>query len=169
MADAGILGEDDRVELLEGEIVEMAPIGSRHAGCVNDLNRLLVQGVGERAVVAVQNPVRLSRRSEPQPDVAVLRPREDRYRRAHPAPGDVLLLVEVADTTVGFDRRYKIPLYAIGGIAEVWLVDLPAATVEVHREPEGRRYADRRLAKSGEQVAPHALPDVLLSVADLVG
>lgn len=115
MAEAGILGEDDRVELLEGEIVQMAPIGSNHRGTVDFLANSLVSRLGARAIVRTQNPIRLDDFSEPQPDVALLHPRADFYRRSHPTPADVLLLVEVADSSVAFDRQVKLPLYCPSG------------------------------------------------------
>jgi len=118
MAEAGILGEDDRVELLEGEIVEMAPIGPPHAGCVNRLTRLLTSRLGDRAVVGVQNPIRLGSLSEPQPDLTLLRPRRDLYSEGHPEADDVLLVVEVASSTSAFDRQVKMPLYAQAGIPQ---------------------------------------------------
>jgi hypothetical protein len=121
MAAAGLFGEDDRVELLEGEIVEMTPIGSRHAGCVNQLNELFSDRLQRRAVVSVQNPVRLGTHSETQPDLALLRLRADRYAGRHPGPDDVLLLVEVADTTRRWEREHKVPVYAAAGVGEVWL------------------------------------------------
>ncbi len=169
MGAAGILGEDDRVELLDGEIVEMTPIGPGHAGCVNRLTQLLVAGLGDRAVVAVQNPVRLALRSEPQPDLVVARPRADFYRLAHPTPGDVLLLVEVAETSADFDREVKTPLYAQAGIPELWLVDVPSRQVVVHRAPAGGRYGEVRSVGHGDRLAPQAFPDVALSVADVLG
>jgi Uma2 family endonuclease len=113
MAEAGILRPDERVELIEGEIIEMAAIGSRHAAFVKRLNRMLVRGVGARGVVSVQDPVRLSELSEPEPDLAVLEYRADCYAAAHPTPADTLLIVEVADTTLGWDRGRKAPLYAV--------------------------------------------------------
>ena len=133
MAVGGVFSEDDRVELIDGEVLEKTPIGSRHAGCVNRLNRLLVGAVGERAVVSVQNPVQVGDWSEPQPDIAVLRPRPDFYSDGHAQPADVLLLVEVADTSGPYDRGVKVPLYLAGGIPEVWVVDLPGDAVEVFR------------------------------------
>lgn len=125
MAEAGILGEDDRVELLDGEIVEMTPIGPRHAGGVNRLTRLFTTRLGARAIVTVQNPVVLGVRWEPQPDLAILRPRPDFYSTAHARPEDILLIVEVAETSGEADRRVKVPGYAAAGVPETWRVDLP--------------------------------------------
>jgi Uma2 family endonuclease len=137
MAESGIFNEDDRVELLEGEIVEMAPIGSRHAASVRRISRSFFEHLSGKATVSVQNPVRLNEQSEPQPDVVLLRHRPDYYAGGHPGPEDILLLVEVGDTTAAWDRERKLPLYAAAGVREVWLVDLPAGTVEVCRRPEG--------------------------------
>jgi Uma2 family endonuclease len=169
MLRAGILTEDDRVELLEGEIVKMAAIGSRHAGCVNDLNHALTVQLGPRAIIAVQNPIRLSERSEPQPDLAVLMPRSDSYRRSHPGPSDVLILIEVSDTTVEVDKDVKLPLYSLAGIREVWLVDLEVQRVEVYRDPSPNGYRSVRQATRGDSLSPLAFPDVLLSVNDILG
>ena len=142
MAETGILGEDDRVELIDGELIDMAPIGQDHAGTVDVLTRALVMACGERAIVRVRNPLRLDRLNEPQPDVAILRPREDFYRRGEPpGPADVLLVVEVADSSLRYDRRVKLPLYARAGIGEVWIVDLRRRVVDVHRTPAGDGYA----------------------------
>jgi Uma2 family endonuclease len=120
MVQAGILHEDDRVELIEGEIIEMAAIGSRHAACVNRLVQLFVMHVAGQAIVHAQNPIRLSERTEPEPDLSLLKPRPDFYAAGHPGPQDVLLVIEVADSSIGFDREIKIPLYARAGIPEVW-------------------------------------------------
>lgn len=169
MAAAGILAQHDRVELLDGEIIEMAPIGPVHAGYVNRLTALFTSRLGPRAVLSVQNPFVLSRYSEPQPDLALLQPRADFYASAHPRPEDVLLLVEVADTTVEFERRVKIPLYAAAGVREVWLLNLPAACLEACREPTTGGYADVRILGRGATVTPQALPDLTLDVADLLG
>lgn len=152
MVEAGVLREDDRMELVEGEIVDMVPIGSRHAACVARLTRLLVSGLGERAVVWVQNPVRLDDLSEPQPDLAVLGPRDDFYAGAHPGPAEALVVIEVAETTLGWDRRVKVPLYARSGVAEVWVVDLVSEAVEVFRRPGPDGYAEVQRAARGEQL-----------------
>jgi Uma2 family endonuclease len=169
MAEVGILTEDDRVELLDGEIVEMSPIGSVHGGHVKRLNALFTSQLGARVVVSVQDPVRLSRFSEPQPDVTLLRPREDFYARAHPRPEDVLLLIEVADTSVETDRRVKLPLYAGAGVREVWLLDLPAERVEIHRQPTAFGYSEIRTLARGQGLSPQAFPDLALGVEDLLG
>ena len=163
MGEAGILTEDDRVELIEGELLAMAPIGSEHVSAVNALNRLLVMAVGDRAVVSVQNPVRLTRRSEPQPDFAVLRPRDD-YRTTLPRPEDVMLIVEVADSSLDYDRTVKLALYAQSGIPELWIVDLPAGEVEVHRLPAGGNYTSVQRADSSAVLDMWALPDVRIPV-----
>lgn len=169
MAEAGILGEDDRVELIEGEIVEMPPIGSPHGGTVKALIHLFSKAVGDRAIVSVQDPARLSDISEPQPDLMLLRPRPDFYRNSHATPADVLLLVEVADTSAAYDRSVKLPLYARVGIPEYWLVDLERGVLEVYRSPEDDRYADLQELRSGARVAPASLPDVELEVGEILG
>jgi Uma2 family endonuclease len=167
MGEAGILCEDDRVELIEGKLIDMPPIGSPHAGKVNRFNTLLSRIIGSKAVIALQNPVRLGKRSEPQPDITLLRPRDDFYEKSHPQPKDVLLLIEVADTTVRYDREVKIPLYAVYGIPEVWLIDLQAKRVEVYLQPSKHGYRQVLRPANDEQLALSLLPDVSLAVADL--
>ena len=168
MAQAGILTEDDRVELIEGEIIETAPIGSRHAACVNRLNRLFSQSVGDRAMISVQNPIRLGVHSEPHPDLALLKPRGDFYASAHPTAQDVLLVIEVAETSIDYDRQTRVPLYARAGVPEVWLVDLSGTRVEVYRLPREGRYSDVRIALQGETLTPQALPDVVVRVDEIL-
>ena len=168
MGRAGILGEDDRVELLDGEIVEMTPIGLRHADCVNRLARSLVLTFDDVAVILVQNPIRLSDRSEPQPDLALVHRRAGLYASSHPRPSDILLIVEVADTSIESDRRVKVPLYARGGIPEVWLVDLNQDTVTAYRDPRRGGYRTAHVVRRGDELAPSAFPDRALPVADLL-
>ncbi|OGF53023.1 MAG: hypothetical protein A2Z21_08670 [Candidatus Fraserbacteria bacterium RBG_16_55_9] len=169
MAEAGIFSEDDRVELLDGEIVEMTPIGSSHAACVDRLTRLFGRLIGETASLRVQSPIRLSKSSEPQPDLALLKPRSDFYAQAHPGPEDVFLVVEVAETSAGIDRKVKIPLYAKAGIPEVWLVDLDEERIEVYRNPSAKGYGEVQRFRRGRSLAPQALPDMKLSVSDILG
>jgi len=169
MVRAGILKEDDRVELIEGEIVEMTPIGPRHAVCVTGLTEHLVRSVGTRAVVWVQNPIHLGSYSEPQPDVALLRPPRTRYIDAHPAPEDILLVIEVADATVEDDRTGKLPLYARAGIPESWLVNLPGEAIEGYRDPAPDGYRDIRTVRRGQSLPLLAFPDVTLTADDILG
>lgn len=169
MAEVGILGKDDRVELIEGEIIKMSPIGRRHAGCVNRLLRLFSVRIGERAVITVQNPVRLNQRSEPQPDVALLIPRADFYSQGHPQPQEVLLLIEVADTTVEYDRNEKANLYARAGIIEVWIVNLDAELIEVYRQPTANGYLEIQQFRRGENISPLAFGDVAIAVDEVLG
>jgi Uma2 family endonuclease len=168
MAEAGVLTEDDRVELLDGQIVPMTPIGHRHAGCVNRLNALLASRAGAAATVSVQNPVVLGEHQEPQPDVALLRYRADGYGTRLPAVADVLLVIEVADTTIERDWK-KIPVYARGGVPEVWLVDLATDQIHLHRKPAGGAYADVTTARRGASLNPVALPNVGLSAEEILG
>ena len=167
MADAGILTERDRVELIEGELVAMSPIGSYHHGTVNTLNHALVHAVGDRAVVSVQGPVRLDDLSEPEPDFALLQPRPDFYRSAHAVPADVLLLIEVADSSLNYDRAVKRALYARHGIPEFWIVNLTAGEVEICREPGAGGYASIAIAGRDRELEPSLLPGVRISAASL--
>ncbi|MDP8922709.1 MAG: Uma2 family endonuclease [Chloroflexota bacterium] len=169
LGQAGILGEDSRVELIEGEIIQMNPIGGPHASTVDRLTRLLVLGLGDLAIVRVQSPIRIRERNEPQPDLALLRPRADFYATGHPTPADVLLVVEVEDTTVEYDTRTKAPLYARAGIPELWVVDLPRACVVTHREPSDIGYAATRVHRRGEVLRPLAFPDLAVPVDDILG
>jgi Uma2 family endonuclease len=168
MADAGIFSMDDRVELLAGEIVQMSPIGSRHAACVNRLHRTFHGLLGSSAIVSVQNPVRLDDYSEPQPDIAVIRFREDFYRDAHPGPADVLLIVEVADTSADVDRGVNVPLYARAGIPEVWVVDLSGRHVEVYQDPHRDGYRWHRRLGPRDQLTSVSVPVLIFPAADVL-
>jgi Uma2 family endonuclease len=165
---AGILRETDRVELIRGEILRMSPIGSRHAACVDRLNRRLVAQVGARAIVRIQNPLRLGSRSEVQPDIALVRPVPDFYAKAHPGPRDVLLVVEVAEHAE-IERRVKIPLYADHRLREVWLVDLGRGLVEAYSRPAEGRYRDIRREGPEGVLKPRALWRISVAVKDLLG
>jgi Uma2 family endonuclease len=167
MGEAGILREDDRVELIEGELVEMTAIGTRHFSCVNRLNRLLVMNVGDEAIVSVQNPVRLNEYTEPQPDLTVIRPRD--YRLSLPGPEDVLLLIEVSDTTLAYDRGVKLPLYARAGIREIWIVDLAGETIGRHTDPSGEGYRRAHRLRRGQTLESDTLPGLSPSVDEVLG
>ena len=164
MAKAGILREDDRAELIDGEVVRMAPIGERHASCVINLTDEFTSRSAGRYVVSVQNPVRLSRHAELYPDLLILRPPRSRYATGIPVPGDVLLVVEVSDTTLATDRRVKVPQYAAAGIPEAWLVNLPRHAIEVYREPREGRFQRVTVFRRGERITPGALSDLVIAV-----
>ncbi len=167
MGAVGILAPDDRVELIEGEIIDMAPIGSLHASRVNKLVDLLTEMLRGHALVAAQNPIVLGEYSSPLPDIAVLRRREDYYAPAHPGPDDILFLIEVADTTTAYDRNVKVPLYARFGVREVWLLDLQQNHLEVHHGPDqvGYRHVDHY--RTG-RVSPQSFPDLRIEVDGLI-
>jgi Uma2 family endonuclease len=165
MGEARILAPDARVELIEGEIFDMAPIGSLHAGTVTRLGRILERAVGDTALVYIQNPVALSNYSAPQPDLALLRPREDFYTASHPGPADVLLVIEVADTTLRDDREVKAPLYAAHGVPEYWIVDLEGKGVHVFREPQSGQYRQAFTAAGSEALVLVGLPHVRIDVS----
>jgi hypothetical protein len=169
MAEAGIFSGDDRVELLNGEVVEMSPIGSRHAACVDRLNQLFSERMIGCVIVRVQGPVRLGRYSEPQPDLALLQPRPDFYAHAHPEPEDVLLVAEVAETSAAYDREVKVPLYARAGILEVWLVDLANECIEIYRQPAPQGYQQVQRLGRRQHLAPLALAGCDLTVDAILG
>lgn len=167
LGDAGILGEDNRVELFEGQLVDMSPIGPRHALAVDALNEHLVRAVAGRAAVRVQNPIELDGGSESQPDIALVRRPWGGYPTAHPGPVDVLLLIEVADTSLEIDRGAKLELYARAAIPEFWLVDLTADRVLVHRDPNGDGYAAVITVERSGALDIKALPGVAVPAAAL--
>jgi Uma2 family endonuclease len=169
MGEVGILDEDDRVELIEGQLVAMAPIGSDHSGTVNAINHLLVLTVGNRGVVGVQNPVHLDDHSEPQPDFTVLKPRVDFYKRATPRPNEVLLIIEVANSSLNYDRGVKRSLYARHGILEFWIVNLAAQEVEVCRSPTGEGYGSVSRVGIEGTLEIEALPGATIAAAAFLG
>ena len=169
MAEAGILAEDDRVELIDGEIVQMSPMGTRHASCVDRLNAVFTARLRARAIARVQSSIILNRYTQPQPDLSLLRPRDDFYVEHHPGPADVLLVVEVVDSSGTYDRHIKLPLYARAGIPEAWVLDVVQHVVEVYRRPALRGYCDRRELRRGQRVAPVAFPRTGFAVTDLIG
>jgi Uma2 family endonuclease len=167
MGEGNVFAPDARLELIEGEIIEMAPIGSPHAGTVAILGRLLERAAGDGAVVWVQNPIRIGDRSMPQPDAALLKPRADMYTRSHPEPADVLLLVEVSDTTLRFDVSTKMPFYARAGIVEAWVVDVENAVVRVFRDPDVAGYRTSFTVAGNESVSARAMPGVVIRMSEL--
>jgi Uma2 family endonuclease len=169
MAAAGVLSEDDRVELIEGEIIEMNPIGSRHAACVGRLTEILGRVAGNEAIVWVQNPVQVNEYSEPLPDVALLKRRDDFYAQANPRPTDVLLIIEVADSSVEYDHQIKIPLYARAGIPEVWLVNLPQKVIEIYAQPVNETYSEIRLVKQGENLTSDTIHHLMIDASQVLG
>jgi Uma2 family endonuclease len=169
MAEVGILTRRDRVELIDGEIVEMSPIGPPHVRCVMYLNEVFVRRLEGRALVSGQNSLRLSQWSEPEPDLALLRPPLAKYGHEIPASRDALLVVEVADTSLHRDRVVKLPRYAAAGVPETWIVDLDGGAVEVYREPSPDGYRVARRLERGADVAPAAFPDIVLPVNEILG
>ena len=165
MAEAGILSHDERVELVNGEIVEMSPIGKRHRSSVYALGHLISLQLGDRAIVGVQNAVHLDNCREFQPDVTILRSSDDFYLSNPPGPGDVLLLIEVSDSSLGYDRDVKLSLYAGAGIPEFWIVNIPDGVVEVYTDPSDGEYRTRRVYAADESVSPTSFPNVYLPVS----
>lgn len=168
MAETGVLRPDARVELLDGRIIDMSPIGPFHGGVAKFLNRLFSAAARGRWVTAVQDPVRLDDNTEPQPDLALLKPAPHFYRRRHPKPEDVFLLIEVSDTTLDLDREEKLPAYGRAGIPEVWIVNLNNETIEVYREPHFTGYGSKTVLRAGDHASPAAFPDVSVDVAELL-
>ncbi|NBB68980.1 MAG: Uma2 family endonuclease [Alphaproteobacteria bacterium] len=166
MAEVGIFAPDERIELIDGEIYQMVPIGSEHGGVTSSLVQRFVLALRERAFVTGSMPLRLDALNEPEPDVLLLRPRADRYRDALPGPADVLLVVEVAKSSLDYDRTVKAPLYARAGVAELWIVDLVNRRIEVHREPGAHGYG-RIDAYATGTLAPAALAEASVDVDDL--
>ncbi len=167
MAETGVLRPDARVELLDGEIIDMSPIGPPHGGVTNRLNQFFTQRAQGRWLVAVQNPVHLDEYSEPQPDLMLLRPALDFYGTRHPGPEAVFLLIEVAASSLAYDRGTKLPAYGRAGISEVWIVNLEDQTIEVYRESHLTGYASTTLLRPGEKARPLAFPDAAVDVAEL--
>jgi Uma2 family endonuclease len=169
MIESGVLTDRDRVELVEGEIIEMSPVGRHHASCVDRLTELFVLCLSSGAMVRVQSPIQLCDHSEPQPDLTLLKRRDDFYADAHPQPQDILALIEVSDTTIEFDRTIKIPLYAENAITEVWIVDLNAQCIEVYREPNTLEYRQVQVFYRGQSLSFQTLPEIQFSVDQLLG
>ena len=166
MAKAGVFGEDDRVELVDGEIVDMAAVGSYHAGCVDVLNYQFSKRVPEGVIVRVQSPVKLNEITTFQPDLAILHPRDDFYMDSHPTPKDVLLVIEVSDSSVAYDRNVKIPRYALAGVPEVWQVNLVYGFVDKFSDLDTTTVRYRSVARysHSQRITPTLLPDISLEI-----
>lgn len=167
MGEAGVFPRDARVELIEGEIFDMPPIGARHAGFVNRLNELLVLAAGGRVTVSVQNSVLLGEHSAPEPDLCLLARREDFYAASHPSAGDILLVVEVADSSLRYDRLIKSPLYARHAIPELWLIDVENRRLLVCRDPGPDGYRDETTLDVPGEMRPVASPDIVIDLSAL--
>lgn len=168
MAETGVLPPDARVELLNGKIIDMSPIGPFHGGLVKRLSRIFNLKAKDRWIVSIQDPLHLDDQSEPEPDVMLLKPAADDYTSRHPQPDDVFLLIEVSDSTLDYDREEKLPAYGRAGVTEVWIVNLPDATLEIYREPHFAGYGSKAVLHAGEQAKPLAFPDVAVDVAELL-
>jgi Uma2 family endonuclease len=169
MAEAGLFGEEERIELIDGEIVEMTPIGNRHMICVDRANAFMTEAFGRTAIVSIQNALRLNMHNMPQPDVVVFKPSADFYESARPTPADVLFLIEISDSTFRRDRYIKLPRYARYGVAEVWIEDLKRDLILVFRDPEGDQYRTQLTLHRGDSISPLAFPKSMFLVDDLIG
>ncbi len=165
---AGIFAPNERTELIQGEVVTMSPIGSHHAACVDRLNRIFVKVFPDQVIVRVQNPVRIDDWTELEPDIAVVNFQSDFYKNSHPEPPDVHLIIEVADTTLHYDRKVKLPIYAACGIAEVWLADLTNSNIEIYSSPSESGYETIRIFRKNKPIESSAFPDLHICVDDIV-
>jgi Uma2 family endonuclease len=168
MINAGILKEDDRVELINGEIIAMPPIGPNHASCVDRVNSQLYLKLGHSIIVRVQSPILLDDYSEPEPDITILKHRSDFYKNSHPKPEDILLIIEIGDSTIEYDRTIKIPGYAKSNVMETWLFDINKDRIELHRRPYNGIYQETRIAQRGQQFSCLSFPETLFSVDELL-
>ena len=169
MGEAGILTEDERIELIDGCIVVREPANPPHSGGVNRIAQILTTVFRDRAIIAVQNPFKIDEFNHPQPDIAVLRPRNDFYATAHPGGNDTFLLIEVSHTSQAFDQRVKAPLYAHARIREYWIVNIPERLLEIYREPTANGYSQVTRWKPESEVVIQAFPDDVLPVSDIIG
>ena len=168
MAETGVLRPDARVELLDGKIIDMSPIGPFHGGLVNRLIRIFGKLANGRWQASAQNPLRLDDHSEPEPDFMLLKPSTDDYTSRHPEPEDVFLLVEVADASLDYDRQEKLPAYGRAGVSEVWVVNLRDHVIEVHREPNFTGYGSKTVLRVGDKVSSQTFPDAVVDVGELL-
>ncbi|CAN1209000.1 Putative restriction endonuclease domain-containing protein [Tumidithrix helvetica PCC 7403] len=167
MHEAGVFSEGDRLELIHGEITTMSPIGRKHATCVARLTKRFELKLGDRTIIWAQNPIRLDDKSEPQPDLAILKFRDDFYEAELPTPSDVLLIIEVADSTISYDREVKAPLYASAGIPELWLFDVNQKAIEAYSQPSPAGYKQMYRYDEGDTLSVLAFPDVTFTWKEL--
>ncbi|MCD6255854.1 MAG: Uma2 family endonuclease [Deltaproteobacteria bacterium] len=168
LVEVGILSEDDRVELINGEIIEMTPVGAKHASCINKLAFLFNLKLQGKALVSVQNPLHIDEYNEPQPDIMLLRYKENFYSDRHPIPQDVFLLIEVAESSIDYDRKVKLPLYVKAGISEVWIINLNENCIEIYRDPSKDEYQTQIKLKGEQRFSPISFPKVTLSVTEII-
>ena len=168
MAEVGVLEPDASVELLNGQVIDCFRASPLHAAVKCRLNELLCELPETACIVSISNPVRLNEFSEVQPDVMLIKHRDDYYSKQHPGPDDVFVIMEIADESLDFDRNEKLPDYARAGISEVWIVNLTEHTIEVYREPNFTGYASKTILRPGDQAKPQAFPDVVVDVAGLL-
>lgn len=164
----GMIKDVERAEIIEGELIKRMPVGNRHAACVKKLDELLRDKLGKSVTYSVQDPVRLDEFNEPQPDIALLKRRDDFYRGKQPMAEDVLLLIEVSDSTLDYDRNRKIPLYAKHEIPEVWLINLLNGTIELHSQPRDYSFNIVKILRRGEILKSEVLPDLSVSVNEIL-
>jgi Uma2 family endonuclease len=169
MMEIGILPEESGWELIDGEIIDKMPIGSKHAAIVRKLEKYLERNFGDRLMVSGQNPIRIDEHNEPEPDIALLVPRDDFYAEAHPMAKDVFLVIEVSYSTLEYDREVKKDLYAEAGISEFWLVNLQEETVEVYSQPKNGKYRSVRILEAGETIESNSIENLRLSVDEILG
>lgn len=169
MGEVGIFGSEARLELIEGEILEMSPMGTRHAACANRALAIFAGRLAGRAMLSIQNAVLLSRATMPQPDVVLARPREDYYSGKHIAPEDIHLVIEISDSTLLYDRDRKMPLYARAGVRELWIENLQNDVILVYRDPGPKTYSTSRTLHRGESISAEAFPDIIFTVDELLG
>jgi len=168
MAEVGIIGPEDRVELIDGQIIQMSPPGIRHVAASHRATTLFTEALGRRVIVSVQNPLRLDRFNEPQPDIIILKPQPDFYASRNSGPEDASLVIEISDTSLSYDRKVKIPHYAAKSIPEVWIEDLKHDVLLVYRDPAGGVYGTNLTLRRGETVSPSAFSDIVFKVEDLL-
>ncbi|WP_346291192.1 Uma2 family endonuclease [Sphaerothrix gracilis] len=171
MAEAGIFTPDERIELIEGEVITVAAIGFRHAACVDRAAQLFFRKFGDKAIVRVQNPVQLGDRSEPQPDIALLHPKADFYATQHPTAADIFLIVEVADSSLEYDRQVRVPLYAQQNVIEVWLIDIEHSALSVYQQPLSGKYQTVKAYgcdQCDQSLSCLAFPEISIAMADLL-